>query len=139
LPLLDAEETRQLLVDWNDQPAELPNTCVHEMFEAQVERAPHSVAVVFENQQLTYSELNERANQLAHHLQSLGVGPESTVGLFFERGFEMIAGILGVLKAGGACVPLDPSYPEKRLAFMLDDAGVQILLTEEHLVSSLPE
>ncbi len=140
LPLLDEEESRQLLIDWNQQPTEaLPDTCVHEMFEAQVERAPHSVAVMFEDEQLTYGELNERANQLAHHLQSLGVGPESTVGLFFERGFEMIVSILGVLKAGGACVPLDPSYPDKRLTFMLDNAGAGTLLTQQHLVSSLPE
>jgi amino acid adenylation domain-containing protein len=140
LPLMDEEEAQQLLVGWNNNHTEdSPDTCVHQMFEAQAELAPDKVAVMFEDGRLTYRELNERADQLAHHLQALGVGPESTVGLFFERGFEMIVGILGVLKAGGACVPLDPSYPHKRLGFMLDNSGVEVLLTEQRLVPALPE
>ena len=106
---------------------------MHELFEAQVERTPDAVAVLFAEQQLSYGELNRRANQLAHYLRRLGVGPEVLVGVLLERSVEMIVALLGILKAGGAFVPLDPSYPQERIAFMLADAGVGALLTQENL------
>jgi amino acid adenylation domain-containing protein len=140
LPLLTPAERQQLIVEWNNTWAEYPqDRCIHQLFEEQVERAPDAVAVVFEEEQLTYRELNARANQLAHYLQSLGVGPEVLVGLCVERSFDTIVGILGVLKAGGAYVPLDPAYPQERLAFMLEDSSVPVLLTQEKLVEKLPQ
>ncbi len=140
LPLLTASEQHQLLVEWNDTRVEYPSkTCIHHLFEAQVERTPDAVAVVFEGQQLTYRELNAKANQLAHHLQVLGVSPDVLVGICMERSFEMIVGLLGILKAGGAYVPLDPAYPPERLVFMLEDASVPVLLTQQPLVETLPE
>ena len=112
LPLLSAAERHQLLVEWNDTAADYPrNRCIHELFEAQAARTPEAVAVVFEDRQLTYAELNARANQLAHHLIGLGVGPEVLVGICMERSLELIVGLLAILKAGGAYVPLDPGYP----------------------------
>ncbi|MBO1049497.1 MAG: non-ribosomal peptide synthase/polyketide synthase [Dolichospermum sp. DEX182a] len=139
LPLLSAAERHQLLVEWNDTAAEYPtDKCIHQLFEAQVEKTPDAVAVVFENQQLTYRELNQRANQLAHHLQTLGVRAEVLVGLCVERSLEMIIGLLGILKAGGAYVPLDPNYPPERLSYMLVDSGVEVLLTQQKLLLSLP-
>jgi amino acid adenylation domain-containing protein len=140
LPLLTQSERHQLLVEWNDTQTNYPHDkCIHQLFEAQVERTPDAVAVVFESQQLTYGELNRRANQVAHHLRSLGVGPETLVGICVERSLQMIVGLLGILKAGGAYVPLDPGYPHERLAFMLEDSQVQILLTQQRLVDGLPE
>lgn len=112
--------------------------CVHQVFEKQVDRAPDAIALVFENEQLTYRELNLRANQLAHYLQKQGVGPEVLVGICVERSLEMIVGLLGILKAGGAYVPLDPTYPTERLAFMLEDAQVSVLLTQKHFLEKLP-
>lgn len=109
------------------------------MFEAQVERTPDAVAVVFEGEQLTYLQLNQRANQLAYYLQKLRVEPEMLVGICVERSLEMVVGLLGILKAGGAYLPLDPSYPQERLAFMLEDAQVSVLLTQQKLVAGLPE
>ncbi len=106
------------------------NRCIHEMFEAQVMQAPDAVALVFEEQQLTYQELNQQANQLAHYLQSLGVGPEVLVGLCIERSLEMVVAMLGIMKAGGTYVPLDPAYPSDRLAFMVQDAGLKIIVTQ---------
>jgi amino acid adenylation domain-containing protein len=139
LPLLTAAERQHLLVDWNATQADYPaDRCVHELFEAQAQKTPEAVAVVFEEKRLTYAELNRRANQLAHHLQKLGVGPETLVGICVERSPEMIVGVLGVLKAGGAYVPLDPDYPPDRLAFMLEDTQVQLLLTQAHLQKRLP-
>lgn len=122
LPLMTEPEAKRLLVEWNDTEVEYeaPHT-LPALFEAQVERTPEAVALVFEDAQLTYRELNHRANQLAHHLRGLGVGPESLVGVCMERSPEMLVGILGVLKAGGAYVPLDPTYPMERLALMLVD------------------
>jgi amino acid adenylation domain-containing protein len=135
LPILTDSERHQLLVEWNDTAAEYPkDSCIHELFEAQVERAQEAIAVQFDGKQLTYRELNARANQLAHYLRQLGVGPEKLVGICVERSLEMVVGLLGILKAGGAYVPLDPSYPRERLAFMLEDAGVSVLLTEERLI-----
>jgi amino acid adenylation domain-containing protein/non-ribosomal peptide synthase protein (TIGR01720 family) len=140
LPLLTQQERHTLLVDWNDTEVDYPkHLCIHQLFEAQVERTPDAVAVVFEDEQLTYQELNGRANQLAHHLRSLDVGPDSLVGICVERSLKMIVGFLGILKAGGAYVPLDPSYPQERLAFMLKDAQVSVLLTQQQLVEKLPE
>lgn len=135
LPLMSESERQQLLVAWNDTRAGYPNQCLHALFEAQVRRSPDAVAVVCGDAQLTYGELNRRANQLAHHLQSLGVGPEVLVGLCMERSLEMVIGLLGILKAGGAYVPLDPAYPAERLAFMLHDTQVPVLLTQQCLAS----
>jgi len=139
LPLLSTTERHQLLVEWNHTAAEYAtDKCIHQLFESQVERIPDAVAVVFEHQQLTYRELNQRANQLAHHLQTLGVRAEVLVGLCVERSLEMIIGLLGILKAGGAYVPLDPNYPPERLSYMLVDSGVEVLLTQQKLLLSLP-
>jgi amino acid adenylation domain-containing protein len=140
LPLLTEAERHQVLRRWNDTPTDFPHDqCLHQLFEQQVERSPEAVAVVFEDQELTYRELNQRANQLAHHLRRLGVGPDVLVGIYLERSLEMVVGFLGILKAGGAYVPLDPAYPRQRLAFMLQDAQVPVLLTQEALVEGLPE
>jgi amino acid adenylation domain-containing protein len=140
LPILPARERHQLLVEWNNTTVEYPqNQCIHQLFAAQVEQTPDAVAVVFEDIQLSYQELNAKANQLAHHLQGLGVGPEVLVGIFMERSLEMLVGLLGILKAGGAYVPLDPSYPPQRLQFILNDTQVPVLLTQERLLASLPD
>ena len=126
LPLLPEAEWQQVVVEWNATETEYPKEwCIHQLVEAQVERTPEAVAVVFEDEWLTYRALNARANQLAHHLQGLGVGPEVLVGVCLERSVEMVVGLLGILKAGGAYVPLDPAYPEERLAFMLEDAQTE--------------
>ncbi|HEC84378.1 MAG TPA: amino acid adenylation domain-containing protein [Thioploca sp.] len=139
LPLLTEAERHQLLVKWNDTATDYPaEQCIHQLFEAQVEKTPDAVAVVFENQQLTYQALNARANQLAHYLQTLGVKPETLVSICLERSLEMVIGLLGILKAGGAYLPLDPVYPSARLAFMLEDAGVPVLLTQSSLTEGLP-
>ncbi|MHC5747769.1 MAG: non-ribosomal peptide synthetase [Nostoc sp.] len=140
LPLLTHAELHQLLVEWNDTQIEYPkDRCFHQLFEAQVERSPNAVAVVFKDEQLTYRELNRRANQLAYHLQKLGVKPEVIVGLCVERSLEMVIGLLAILKAGGAYLPLDPTYPSERLTFMLSDSQVPILLTTQKLVTELPQ
>jgi amino acid adenylation domain-containing protein len=139
LPLLSAAERHQLVVEWNDNKVGHPPTqCVHQLFEAQVERTPDAIAVVFEGEQLTYGELNRRANQLAHHLRSLGVGPEVPVGIRMEHSLEVIVGLLGILKAGGAYLPLDPAYPKERTAFMIEDAQIPVLLVQERLMDGLP-
>jgi len=135
LPLLTEAERHQLLVEWNDTEVDYPkSSCIHELFEAQVERTPDAIAAEFEGKRLTYRELNSRANQLAHYLRSLGIGPEKFVGICIDRSLEMLVGLLGILKAGGAYMPLDPAYPQERLAFMLKDAQVSVLLTEERLI-----
>ena len=140
LPLLTDTERQQLLVEWNDTKADGPrDSCLPQLFEAQVERAPNSIAVVFAPEQLTYEELNRRANQLAHHLQALGVRPEVPVAMCMERSLEMVVGLLGILKAGGTYVPLDPACPKERLSFMLKDAQASVLLTQERLVTGLAE
>ena len=140
LPLLTETEKRQLLVEWNDtRRADPKDKCFHELFEEQVERSSDSIAVVFEDQQLTYRELNTRANQLAHYLVKLGVGPEVLVGMCMERSIDMIVGLLGILKTGGAYLPLDPSHPKERLAFMLEDARAAVLVTQGKFVSQLPK
>ncbi|MEH2411053.1 amino acid adenylation domain-containing protein [Nostoc sp.] len=140
LTLLTEPERHQLLVEWNNTQVGYPqNQCIHQLFETQVERSPDAIAIVFEDQQLTYQELNQRANQLAHHLRSLGVSPEVLVGICVERSLEMVIGLLGILKAGGAYVPLDPTYPQERLAFTLEDAQVAVLLTQRRLMKGMPE
>ncbi|MEH1855162.1 MAG: amino acid adenylation domain-containing protein [Nostoc sp.] len=139
LPLLTELEKHQLLVEWNDTKSEYPQEkCIHELFESQVEETPDAIAVVFEDEQLTYCELNKRANQLAHYLRTLGVESEVLVGICLERSLSMVIGLLAILKAGGAYVPLDPSYPQERKAFMLQDSQPKVLLTQQQLVESLP-
>jgi amino acid adenylation domain-containing protein len=138
LPLLTEAERRQLLDDWNATRTDYGEpSALHCMFEAQADRMPDAVALAYEDQQLTYRQLDERANQLAHHLRSLGVGAESRVGIMLERSIEMVTGLLAILKAGGAYVPLDPDYPQDRLAFMLEDAGVPVLLTHSEQLERL--
>ena len=135
LPLLSEAERQQLLVEWNDTRADYPkDKCVHQLVEEQVERTPDAVAVVHENRQLTYRELNQRANQMAHYLRRCGVGPETRVGICLERSLEMAVALLGILKAGGTCVPLDPKYPNERLAYMREDAQAPVLLTQPGLL-----
>ncbi|HEY9724993.1 MAG TPA: condensation domain-containing protein, partial [Chroococcales cyanobacterium] len=140
LPLLTAAEQHQLLVEWNNTQADYPHdACIHQLFEAQVERTPDAVAVVFKDKRLTYRELNAKANQLAHYLRSLGVKPDTLVAISVERSLEMVVGFLGILKAGGAYVPVDPAYPHDRRAYQLQDSQTAIVLTLERLVASLPE
>jgi amino acid adenylation domain-containing protein len=138
LPLLMEAERHQLVVGWNDTRADYPaDALIHELFEAQAKRAPHAVAVEYEGRQLTYEELNTRANQVAHYLARQGVGPDVMVGICVERSLDMVVGILGILKAGGAYVPLDPDYPASRLSFMLDDTAAPLLLTQMRLRNRL--
>jgi amino acid adenylation domain-containing protein len=139
LPLLTAVEQHQILTQWNPPSQEDPcSLCIHELFEAQVARSPQAIAIAFAGQQLTYAELNTRANRLAHYLRSRGVQPDQLVGLCVERSLEMAVGVLGILKAGGAYVPLDPAYPPERLAFILGDAQIDLLLTQSTLLANLP-
>jgi amino acid adenylation domain-containing protein len=129
-----------LLTEWNKTNADYAtDRCIHEQFEAQVRQSPQAIAVVFHQTQLTYQELNDRANQLAHYLKQLGVKPESLVGLCVERSPEMVVGLLGILKAGGAYVPLDPTYPKERIAAMVSDSQVGVLLTQAKWLTTLPE
>ena len=140
LDILSNSEKQFMLVSFNQTEQDFPKyLCLHHLFEAQVSRTPDAIAVVFENQQLTYGQLNFRANQLAHYLQKQGVGPEVLVGILLERSVEMMVGLLGILKAGGAYVPLDVSHPAERLAFMLSDAKVKVLLTQQQVIKQLPE
>ena len=139
VPLLSDNERHQLLQELNATQVEYPNdVCVHQMFEAQVARTPDAVAVSFGTQQISYRQLNSRANQLARYLQSLGVAPEALVGVCLERSIDMIVAVLAVLKAGGAYIPIDPAYPKDRTAFVLEDTNAPVLLTQESLVGSLP-
>jgi amino acid adenylation domain-containing protein len=140
LRLLPDEERRRLLVDWNATQKEYPgDKTLVRLFEEQVERSPDAVALVYEDVEMTYRELNSRSNRLAHYLMKAGVGPEIMVGLYMERSLEMVIAIYGVIKAGGAYVPLDPEYPPDRIAFMIEDTNVPVLLTQQHLVASLHE
>lgn len=140
LPLMTESQRHEILVEWNrTETGYAKDRCLHELIEEQVQRTPGAVAVVFENQQLTYRELNARATKLARHLQKLGVGPDVLVGICAERSFEMVVGLMGILKAGGAYVPLDPQYPKDRLAFLLEDSAVTVLLTQAHIAGRLPE
>jgi amino acid adenylation domain-containing protein len=139
LPFLTTEEQQKLLVQVNDTNTTYPSDkCLHELFEEQASRTPDEVAAIFAEEQVTYAQLNARANGLAHHLRGLGVGPDVLVGICMERSIEMLVALLSVLKAGGAYVPLDPDYPRDRLAFMLKDSGVMLLLTQQRLLARLP-
>jgi non-ribosomal peptide synthetase component F len=131
--LLSPAESSQLLQQWNQTSVSFPARCVHKLYEEQVERRPLATALVFENRQFSYRELNARANRLGHYLRGFGVGPEVLVGICVERSVEMIVGVLGVLKAGGAFVPIDPKHPQERIDFIIDDARLSILLTQRHL------
>lgn len=137
LPLLTQAEQHQLLFEWNYTQTNYPqNICIHQLFEQQVKQTPSALAIVF-GQQITYQQLNTKANQLARHLQKLGVEPEVLVGVCVERSIEMVVGFLAILKAGGAYVPL-PAYPKERLALMLASSELSVLLTQKHLVEKLP-
>ena len=137
--LMSEDEYQQVLVAWNGESKEYrSDRCIHEVFEEQALRTPHAKAIVYENEHLTYEALNSRANQLARFLRTLGVGPDTLVGICVERSLEMLIGLLGIIKSGGAYLPLDPTYPEERLAFMMADAKVGVLLTQRRLVKGLP-
>lgn len=142
LSLLDEAEAHRVLKEWNATAVDYgESTCIHSLFEAQAAQTPQATALIFpqagQDQRLTYAELNTRANQLAHRLRSLGVGPDVLVGIAAERSIEMVVGLLGILKAGGAYVPLDPDYPAERLNYMMADSGIGLLLTQERLQASL--
>ncbi|MEP6743438.1 MAG: amino acid adenylation domain-containing protein [bacterium] len=140
LPLLPESELQQILAEWNYCGREYKTAdCIHDLFEAQVERTPNATAVVFGDDRVSYSELNRRANQLAHHLRALGIGPEERVGICLGRSVETVVALLATLKAGGAYVPLDPAYPQDRLAFMLQDSRVPVLITQKSLLAGLPD
>jgi amino acid adenylation domain-containing protein len=140
LPLLTATERYQLLVERNNNRTDYSQEqCIHELFERRVEQNPNAIALVFENEHLTYQQLNNRANQLARYLKTLGVGPEVLVSIYVERSPEMVVGLLGILKAGGAYVPLDPSYPKERLTYMLQNSQPLVLLTQESLKTELSQ
>lgn len=138
--MLTAAERHQLLVEWNDTSTDYPAyKCIHELFEEQVERTPEAVAVIFGGVRISYADLDAQANQLAHQLRLLGVGPDVLVGVCLERSIEMVVGFLGILKAGGAYVPLDPHYPRERLAFMLEDTNALVVLTHTRYRNALFE
>ena len=140
LPLLTPEEYHRILVEWNANETDYPgDKGIHQLFEAQVARAPNRTAVVHNSKELSYNELNRRANQLAHYLMDLGVKTDIPVGLFVVRSFDMAIGVLGILKAGGAYLPLDPGYPQERLAFMIHDSKTPVIVTQKRIAESLPE
>ncbi|MCX7921060.1 MAG: amino acid adenylation domain-containing protein [Clostridia bacterium] len=141
LAVLSPAERHKLLIEWNNTGVDYPqkNVCLHELIEAQVMRTPNAEAVIYENEKLTYEQLNQQANQLANYLVKMGVGPDSLIGICMERSPELVVGLLGILKSGGAYVPLDPAYPPERLAFMMEDANPPILLTQQRLLNSLPK
>jgi non-ribosomal peptide synthetase component F len=141
-PALTEGRRKQILYEWNDTQTDFPDACAHQLFEQQAARDPDAVAVVGGGRSLSYRELNQRANQVAHHLRKRGVGPDDLIGVCLQRSTELVVALLGVWKSGGAYVPLDPAYPEERLSFMVNDAAVKVLLTEErcrHLFASMPE
>ena len=140
LEILTPEERVQLLENWNETSLAYPkDKCIHQLFEEQVERTPDAIALVCQGEQLTFQELNNKANQLAHHLQSLGIKPNQFVGHCVERSLDMMIGLIGIHKAGGAYLPMDPAYPSSRLAYMLEDTQASIVVTQKKLVESLPE
>ncbi|CCH94318.1 hypothetical protein MICCA_370002 [Microcystis aeruginosa PCC 9432] len=140
LPLLTESERNQLLFDWNQTEIDYKNDlCLHQLFEQQVKQNPQAIAVKLEDEFLTYEELNCKANQLAHYLQSLGVKSDSLVGIFVERSLDMIIGILGILKAGGAYVPLDINYPQERITYLIEDTQLSIVLTQSKFIEQLPK
>ena len=140
LSLLTDREQHQLLVEWNDTARDYPqDRCIHQLFETQVEKTPDALALVDGNQSFTYQELNHKANQLAHYLQEMGVKPETLVGVCVDRSSTTIVSLLGILKAGGAYLPVDPTYPTERLNYILRDAQIKVLLTQQHLLDVLPD
>ncbi len=140
IDILAEAERNQMLIEWNDTSAVFTkDRCVHKLFEAQAASSPDALALIFDDERVTYGELNGRANRLALYLKDLGVAPETRVGICMERSTEMIVALLGVLKAGGAYVPIDPAYPKERISFLLNDARVAALLTRQESVESLPE
>jgi amino acid adenylation domain-containing protein len=140
LPVLTQAEARQLLLTWNDTTAHYPNKqlCIHELFEQHAALYPQATALIFDDVQMSYGELNNRANQLAHHLRTLGIGAEVRVAILLPRSIDMVVAVLGVLKAGGAYLPLDAELPLSRLSFMLEDGAASLLLSQEHLLEQLP-
>ncbi|MDU8628163.1 non-ribosomal peptide synthetase [Pseudomonas syringae group sp. 243L2] len=139
VPMLDAAEQQQIVRDWNATAADFPGEhCLHSLIEAQVQATPDAPALIFAAEQLSYAQLNARANQLAHRLREAGVGPDVLVGICVERSLELVIGLLAIIKAGGAYVPLDPDYPEDRLAYMMQDSGIGLLLTQSALLQGLP-
>lgn len=139
MPILTASEQSQLLHQWNDTAAAYPETaCIHQLIEAQVAKTPDAIAAVFDGQSLTYQQLNERASQLAHYLQSIGVQSNQAVALYVDRSLEMLVGLLGILKSGAAYLPLDPALPGDRLHYMLEHSQAGVILTQQHLISTLP-
>src|SRR5437667_192947 len=128
IELLSAEERHRVLVEWSDTVHRVEPTTLPELIEAQVERTPEAAALVFEGEELSYAELNRRANRLAHSLIAEGIGPEDIVGLSLPRSVEMIVGLVGVLKSGAAYLPIDPEYPAERMAYMLEDAQPKVVL-----------
>src|SRR5262249_42467512 len=139
IDLLTPEERKQILEEWNRTAREIPQATLPELFEEQAQKTPEAVAVVYEGREITYRELNEQANRLAHLLIGEGIGPEDVVGLAVERSREMVVSLLGIMKAGAAYLPLDPDYPIKRLAFMLEDAAPVCVLTTGEMAERLPE
>ena len=139
LPILSGSERVTILEEWNATAQAVSPATLPELFSAQAQRTPYAVAVVCEDRELSYAALEAHANQLAHHLRGLGVGPETVVGLCVERSVEMVIGLLGILKAGGAYLPLDPHYPAERLSFMLADAAAAVLVTQSALLDRLPQ
>ncbi|MDZ8034723.1 amino acid adenylation domain-containing protein [Nostoc sp. DedSLP04] len=140
LNMIGESDRQKLLIDFNNTKTEFSqDKCIHQLFAEQVERTPDNIAVEFNNEHLTYAQLNAKSNQLAHQLQKLGVKPEVLVGICVERSLDMLIGILGILKAGGAYIPFDPTYPQERLGFMLEDAQIPILLTQQRLVDKFVE
>ena len=140
LPIITAEERRQILEEWNQSQRDYPNHLrAHQLFEAQVTRTPDSVAAIFDDQSLTYDQLNCRANQLAHHLRLVGVAPDQLVGIYLDRSLNMLVAVLGVLKSGAAYVPMDPIYPPQRIQSMMDDSQMLVIITQQSLLDSLPQ
>ncbi len=139
LPLLTEAERHLMLVEWNQTDVDHPlHRCVHELFEAQAQQTPNAFAVIYEDTQYTYHDLNQRANQLAHYLITLGLGPEDLVGVLVERSLDVVVAMLAIFKAGAAYLPLDPTYPADRLAFMFEDAQLSLLLTQQKWLANLP-
>ena len=138
LPMLSGEELQQAISGWNATEADYPQRCLHELFAEQARRTPDAVAVIFNDEKVTYRELDERANKLAWHLRDLGVGPDTIVGICLQRSPALVVGLLGILKAGGAYLPLDPNYPAERLAYITADAKPRVIVTEAALAANLP-
>ncbi|MGZ5560735.1 MAG: amino acid adenylation domain-containing protein, partial [Methylobacter sp.] len=139
LPLMQDQERKRIINDWGvKKTAYSPTQCLHRLFELQAETAPEATALTFESRSMTYRELNEWANRLAHYLIGLNVQPDDLIGLYVERSLEMVIGLLGILKAGCAYVPLDPSYPQQRIQYLLDDSGLSILITQSPLLGQIP-